>query len=75
MFFLCFKFYKFFFEYFKFHIKKLLLLFQTAVFNLHPPGKFPPFTLQRAALLLQSFTFFFQRHPPHASVSVHTCCQ
>ena len=37
MFFLCCKFYKFFFEYFKFHIEKLLLLFQTAVFILHPP--------------------------------------
>lgn len=40
MFFLCCKFYKFFFEYFKFHIKKLLLLFQTAILILHPPRKF-----------------------------------
>ena len=44
------KLHKFLFQYFKLHLKQLLLLFQSAILDLNSPRKLSAFPLKRAAL-------------------------
>ena len=77
MFFLCCKFYSSSSSILNFMSKSFCCCSRRRSFILHPPCKFFFLPLQCAALLLQSFTFFFQCHPhmppyPYTHVANHT---